>query len=96
MKILAMEKDLPGATPGKFAPLLKPEARCVWELYQSGLIRELYFRGDCPQAVLMLECSSPDEARKALDALPLVQANLIGFDLIPLVPYPGFERLFGH
>ena len=28
-----------------------------------------------------------------LDSLPLVQAGLIRFEVIPLVPYPGFERL---
>jgi len=26
--------------------------------------------------------------------LPLVQANLIEFEIIPLKPYPGFKRIF--
>ena len=34
--------------------------------------------------------------QQALDSLPLVQAGLIHFDVIPLVPYPGFMRLFGR
>jgi len=29
-----------------------------------------------------------------LATLPLVQARLIAFDIIPLAPYPGFGRLF--
>ena len=29
-----------------------------------------------------------------LGALPLVKAGLIEFELIPLRPYPGLERLF--
>ena len=29
-----------------------------------------------------------------LETLPLVQAGLIRFEVIPLVPYPGFGRLF--
>jgi len=33
-------------------------------------------------------------AEAALDSLPLVQAGLIRFELIPLSPYPGFARLF--
>jgi hypothetical protein len=42
----------------------------------------------------VLECASLDEAQEILDTLPLVRDRLIEFELIPLVPYPGFERLF--
>jgi len=95
MKILALEKESPGTTPEQFAPHLKAEAARVWELYQSGQLREMYFRQDRSEAVLILECADAQEARQVLDSLPLVQAGLIGFEVIPLVPYPGFERLFG-
>lgn len=94
MKILAMEKELPGATEEKFRLHSKAEAARAWELYQAGVFRELYFRRDCPCAVLMLECADIEEARKVLDTLPLAKEGLIAFDLIPLIPYPGFGRLF--
>jgi hypothetical protein len=58
------------------------------------VIRELYFRDDRAEAVLVLECDTVDRARQALAALPLVARGLIDFDLIPLRPYPGFARLF--
>ena len=94
MKILALEKETPDTTPEQFAPHLKDDAACVWELYISGHIREIYFRGDRKEAVLILECVDVDEATQLLDSLPLVQEGLISFEVIPLVPYPGFERLF--
>jgi muconolactone delta-isomerase len=94
MKILALEQDLPGATAGQFHPHLKAEAARVWELYQSGVLREIYFRADRHSAVLVLECASLEDARQELNSLPLVQAGLIEFELIPLAPYPGFARLF--
>jgi hypothetical protein len=94
MKILAMEKETPGVKPEQFKPYLYNEARQVWTLYQEGLIRELYFRRDQSHAVLILECTSTEEASQAVETLPLVQAGLITFDLIPLLPYPGFSRLF--
>lgn len=94
MKILAMEVEAVGVAPEQFAPHLKAEARRAWELYQSGIIRELYFHADRSQAVLILECADTAEAERVLETLPLVQAGLIRFDLIPLVPYPGFGRLF--
>jgi len=42
----------------------------------------------------VLECADADEARSILDTLPLVREKLIGFELIPLMAYPGFARLF--
>ena len=95
MKILAMEVEAEGVKAEHFAPHLQAEARQVWDLYQSGVIRELYFRADRSEAVLILECSDAQEAQQTLESLPLVQAGLIRFDVIPLVPYPGFGRLFG-
>ena len=95
MKILAIEKETPGTTDRQFAPLLRQEAERGWDLYQSGVIRELYFRADREEAVLILECQDLEEASRVLESLPLVKNGLISFDLIPLMPYPGFERLFG-
>jgi hypothetical protein len=95
MKVLALEKDVPGITEEAFKPYLAEEATRVWELYQAGVFRELHFRQDEPCAVLVLECDGVEEAQEVLDSLPLVREGLIAFDIIPLVPYPGFARLFG-
>jgi len=94
MKILALEKEVIGTTTEDFQPHLKAEAQKVWELQQQNIIREIYFRADRSSVVLVLECDSVDETKKILKTLLLVQANLIEFEIIPLKPYPGFERLF--
>ena len=94
MKILALERELPEATAEAFQPLLKDEAHQVWELQQAGALREIYFNADQHTAVLVLECSSVEAARRLLSILPLVAAGLIEFDIIPLAPYDGFARLF--
>ncbi len=94
MKILAMEKEMPGVLPDQFAQHLKSEAIRAWSLYTSGALREMYFRQDRSEAVLVLECTDAEEAARLLDSLPLVKAGLICFDIIPLVPYTGFARLF--
>lgn len=96
MKILALEKDVPGVADEQFGAHLHAEAQRVWDLYQSGVIREMYFRADHPKAVLVLECKDDREASEVLDSLPLARHGLIAFDRIPLVAYPGFERLFAH
>ena len=94
MKFLALERELPTASAESFKPLLKDEARSVWDMQQSGTLREIYFTSDRHTAVLILECSDKDMAQHLLAGLPLVQAGLITFDVIPLVPYDGFARLF--
>ena len=95
MKILALEHELPGIAPEQFKPHLKPEAARVWELTQAGILREAYFRQDRTEAVLILECAGAAEAQEVLGTLPLVQARLITFEIIPLIPYHGLSRLFG-
>lgn len=95
MRILALERDIPGATNDAYtAELLRAEALRAWQLYQEGIVRELYFRADRTEAVILLECAGVDEAQAALATLPLVKAGLVVFDFIPLRAYPGFERLF--
>ena len=94
MKLLALERELPGASAAAFQPLLEAEARRVWELQQSGELREIYFTAEAHTAVIVLECADVETARRLLATLPLVQAGLIQFDLLPLIPYNGFARLF--
>lgn len=94
MKFIALEHETAGITAGDFQPYLKAEALHAWDLYRSGVIRELYFRPDQHTAVLILECPDIAAARQALDNMPLVAAGLISFEIIPLAPYTGFARLF--
>jgi muconolactone delta-isomerase len=95
MKILALEKEIPGIDDNRFTPeILRMEAARAWQLHQEGVIRELYFRPDRQEAVLILECKDLEEARSVLAVLPLVKEGLITFDIIPLTAYPGFARLF--
>ena len=94
MKILAFEHELPGTTASQFQRLTKPEARKVWDLHQAGLIREMYFRADRDEAMLVLECASVKAALESLAQLPFVEAGLIEFEPIALKAYPGLSRLF--
>ena len=94
MKILAIEKEYDRINAEDFKKYSGEEALKVWQLYKSDKIREIYFRSDENSAVIMLECKDVDEAEEILSGLPFVKNKLIQFDIIPLKPYPGFERLF--
>jgi len=95
MKILALETEVSDVRDDQFTlELLAEEAQRAWELYQEGTIRELFFSQEQYEAVLILECGDSAEAQRVIDSLPLVKAGLIGFKIVPLVPYDGFARLF--
>lgn len=94
MRIIALEKETNTAKPIDFKRNAKVEAKALWKLYLNGTVREFYFRKDEKLAVLMLETKSKGEAKKDLSKLPFVRKKLIEFELIPLRPYPGFQRLF--
>lgn len=95
MKILAYDLPMPGASQDKVMPYVVDESAVVWDLHAKGIIREMYFRTDHPGAVFMLECASIDEARLALDSLPLVKAGLIQFEFVPLGPFVPLQVLWG-
>jgi muconolactone delta-isomerase len=96
MKVLALGRDTAPADDPRFAEVRPAEARRAWELYQADVLREIYFRADRPNGVLVFEVPDLAAARAAIDSLPLVAAGLIDFDLVPLKPYPGFARLFAE
>lgn len=94
MKILALDKLLPGKTFEDIKSHLKEEAEHAWKNYEKGIFRELYMRGDRSGAAVILECLDITEAKKIMDELPLVKKKLIEFDFIPLGPFIPFASLF--
>jgi hypothetical protein len=94
MKILALAKILPDVTRETINQYLKIETAKAWEFYNAGVFREMYIRTDFPNAVLMLECVDVEAAREVLAELPMVEENLIDFDLIPLGPFDCLSVLF--
>jgi muconolactone delta-isomerase len=94
MKILALEVELHKQKTENFDVILEDEAHAVWYQVQSGKIREIYFHGENHTAVMILEVPGLEEAEDILSQLPLAREGFIRFDIIPLVPYDGYARLF--
>ncbi len=96
MKFLAIEQECAAGGSDACRPYLRAEAERVWQLYQSGVIRELYFLAERDAAVFIMECSDREEVETVLATLPLVREGLIRFDVLSLIAYPGFNRLFAE
>lgn len=93
MKILAIEKEVPGVDWNVVSKeLLAQEALDVYKIYRSGHLREHYFN-EAKCAVLVLECDSKAQAQILLGQLPLVANNLITFEITELRPYTGYDRI---
>jgi muconolactone delta-isomerase len=73
------------------AELVARETGRVRALYATGLLRQIWKRGDMPGASIVWEAGSEDQVRAAIESLPLYQAGMLELvALVPLEPYPGF------
>jgi muconolactone delta-isomerase len=71
--------------------LLAHEGQTVKTLYASGILRQIWKRGDIPGASILWEAANEAEVRTAIASLPIFQARMLEIvALIPLEPYPGF------
>jgi muconolactone delta-isomerase len=73
------------------AELVAGEAQRVKELYLTGLLRQVWKRGDTPGAAIVWEAASEAEVRDAVASLPIFRAGMLELSaLVPLEPYGGF------
>jgi hypothetical protein len=94
VKLLCLDIPKPGASPEKYQPHLLDEVRHGWELYKSGVIREIYSRQDRGGVVIVAECASVEAAKQALLEFPLAKAGLIDWEIIPIGTFLNWEALF--
>ena len=93
MQFLSLSRRRTDAFPPEaFTPeLIRRESARVRELYASGLLRQIWRRGDIPGASILWEAGSEAEIRAAIESLPIYQAGMLELvALVPLEPYPGF------
>jgi hypothetical protein len=95
MKVLAIGRIPEGVDRAAFARYQEPELRRAWQLYSEGVIRELYTRADAPNVVIVMETADLEQARAAIDSLPMVAGGVLSFDqLMALGPFLHFQHLF--
>jgi hypothetical protein len=85
-RILAIGKLTGPRTPETMKLLASKEVPATVELYLNGKIADWYSLKEGDGVVFILNVTSVEEARAMLEKLPLGQAKLMKFDLIPLGP----------
>ncbi len=92
MQFLSLSRRRTDAFPPEaFAELAARETQRAKELYVSGVLRQIWKRGDLPGAAIIWEAANEAEARADLESLPMFQAGMLEIlAFAPLEPYPGF------
>lgn len=93
MQFLSLSRRRTDAFPAEaFTPeLVAAEANRVKELYATGLLRQVWKRGDTPGAAIIWEAGSETEVREAVASLPIYKAGMLELSaLLALEPYAGF------
>src|ERR1700754_1913548 len=85
-KILAIGRFSTPPTPEQFKLLGSKELPATVRLYLAGKIDQWYSVQNDYGVVFIMNVSSVEEAHTLLEALPLGQAKLMTFQLIPLGP----------
>jgi len=91
---LVITHDKPNVNWKEQELLLKQEAKVLWDLQKNGIIRNIWFTKNSREAILILEAEDSKRAKNIIDTLPLVNKGLITYDVVELVAYDGYERLF--
>ena len=65
---------------------LPKEVPATLQLYLAGKMEQFWLREKEVGVIFLMSVDSVDEADKLLNALPLGQANLLTFDLMPIGP----------
>jgi hypothetical protein len=93
-KILAIGTINP-VDQAKAFEILANEVRETVNLYLDGKIDQWYSLQDRRGVVFILNVTDPAVAHEMLEKLPLGQAHLMSFELIPLGPLNPLRRLHG-
>lgn len=83
-KILAIGRITAKGTLAARAPIMPEEARATVRLHLAGKIDQWYFQTSGSGVVFIMNVTDPAEAHELLEKLPLGQAGMMEFQLIPL------------
>jgi len=91
---LVITHDKPNVNWKEQEQILKQEAKVLWDLQKKSVIRNIWFTKNTREAILIIEAKDSIKAKEIIDKFPLVKECLITYDIVELVAYDGYERLF--
>jgi hypothetical protein len=95
-KLLAIGSFTAKGTPDSWKPLLPSEVRDTVRLYLAGKIDQWYVKPDQSGVVFIMNLTDPKAAHDLLEKLPLGQAGMMEFQIIPLGPLSPLSSLLSE
>jgi hypothetical protein len=85
MKVLAIASAKPTLTPDQLQKHMPKEVPATLRHYLDGKIEQFWFR-EKAGPIFLMNVESIEDAKAELDTLPLVQAGLMTYELMPVTP----------
>lgn len=86
MKVLAIGNIVKPVTPEQRAQVMPKEVPATLKLYLDGKIEQFFYRQDKPGVIFLMNVDTVEQAKQAVEALPLVTDGYAQYDLIPVGP----------
>jgi hypothetical protein len=85
MKVIAIGSLVKTITPEQLQQIMPKEVPATLKHYLDGKIEQFWFR-DKAGPVFLMNAESVEQAKAELGTLPLVAANLMTYELMPVTP----------
>jgi hypothetical protein len=85
MKVMAVASPKSPLTAEQRKQHLPSEVPATLKLYLDGVVEQFWYR-EKVGPIFLMNVESVDQAKATLDALPLVAANLMTYELMPIGP----------
>jgi hypothetical protein len=85
MKVMAVASAKSTLTPEQLKQHMPSEVPATLKLYLDGKIEQFWFR-EKAGPIFLMNVESVEQAKSTLNALPLVAANLMTYELMPIGP----------
>jgi hypothetical protein len=92
--VILTAKD--GVTRQQIMNIMPAEVRATVKRYLDGKIRQWYSRGDGKGVLLLIDAKTVEEARAAIDAMPLSKVDLVDHEYIPVGPLMPLAALIAR
>jgi hypothetical protein len=89
MKVLAIASITKPLTPEQRQQIMPSEVPATLRLYLDGKIEQFWFRQDKPGVIFLMNVESIEDAKAAVEALPLTSGGYAQYELMhvgPLAP----------